>query len=525
MDPVSAAIAAFQKGRPVIIMDDATRENEGDLCLPAAAATPELVRFILRASTGLLCVACSPLRTRELDLPPMVINNTDLHKTPFTVSVDLNSKYGTTTGVSVMDRCQTIRALADPTKTASDFTRPGHVFPLRASPQGLAGRRGHTESSVELCKLAGVYPVCLIAELMNEDGTMSRLPECRAFAEKHQIPLISINQIYLAISMPRAILPVDSMDLTISTYSPSRDIMYVILSKGELRGKTHVPLRIHSECLTGDVFGSHRCDCRSQLDLALNRMRSSDVGLLIYIQGQEGRGIGIDNKIRAYALQDTQEYDTCTANLALHLPLDDRVYVEIPTILEKLGVGSVDIYTQNPNKVQALGKYLATVYPEGGQETPENRHYLDAKKILLAQPQPLRPKRIGLVYTRTWHAESIKHMVGQCRTFLKDYPLLERGVSGSFELTMGARALMEAGCDVVIAIGILLKGETEHFSSVLASVTQGLTMLQLTKGKPVIFGVLACYSNGQIHDRVFGQHNHVKDWCEAAIDMLGCSMV
>jgi 3,4-dihydroxy 2-butanone 4-phosphate synthase/GTP cyclohydrolase II len=384
MDSLTQAICAFQAGQPVIIMDDDDRENEGDLCLPAAAATPELVNLILRASTGLLCVACSPRRTQELELSPMVTSNTDPHRTPFTVSVDLDPKYGTTTGVSISDRCKTIRALADPTKTAADFTRPGHIFPLRASPQGLAGRRGHTEASVELCKLAGVYPVCLIAELMNADGTMSRFPECRAFADKHHLSLISTNQIVAALTPPQARLPVDSMELTISTYSPQPNMTYVILSKGDLRGKTHVPLRIHSECLTGDVFGSQRCDCRSQLDLALQRMRSSERGLLIYVQGHEGRGIGLENKIRAYALQDSGKYDTYSANLALHLPLDDRVYTQIPIILERLGVVSVDLYTQNPEKIQALGKYLGTVHPECGCETPENHRYLETKKSKMA---------------------------------------------------------------------------------------------------------------------------------------------
>lgn len=525
MDPLTQAITAFKTGKPVIIMDDDTRENEGDVCLPAAAATPELVRFILRASTGLLCVACSPRRINELDLTPMVMNNTDPHGTPFTVSVDLDPKYGTTTGVSIYDRARTIQALADPTKNANDFTRPGHIFPLRASPQGLSGRRGHTEASVELCKLAGVDPVCLIAELMNEDGTMARLSECRAFAEKHELPLISINQIAMALTMPRARLPINAMDLTITTYSPRPDINYIVLSKGDLQGKTHVPLRIHSECLTGDVFGSQRCDCRSQLDQALGRMRSSEVGLLIYIRGHEGRGIGLDNKIRAYALQDAGTHDTCTANLALHLPLDNRMYTEIPTILERLGVQSVDIYTQNPHKIQAVGKYLGDVHPEQGQETSENHSYLEAKKVLMTSLTPpiSRPKKIGLAYTRTWHTASVTHMVEQCRTYLKDYPLMERSVSGSFELTMGARALMEAGCDVVITLGILLKEETEHFDAVLASVTQGLTSLQLMTGKPVVFGILACYTKQQIEARVFGDKNHVKDWCDAAIDMLGCS--
>jgi 3,4-dihydroxy 2-butanone 4-phosphate synthase/GTP cyclohydrolase II len=384
MDPLTHAIRAFQAGQPVIIMDDDDRENEGDLCLPAAAATPELVNLILRASTGLLCVSCSPRRTHELDLSPMVTSNTDPHQTPFTVSVDLDPKYGTTTGVSIADRCKTIRALADPTKTAKDFTRPGHIFPLRASPRGLASRRGHTEASVELCKLAGVYPACLIAELMNADGTMSRLPECRSFAETHHLPLISINQIADALTPPQARLPVDSMELTISTYSHQPNRNYVILSKGDLHGKSHVPLRIHSECLTGDVFGSQRCDCRSQLDQALERMRASEMGLLIYVQGHEGRGIGLENKIRAYALQDSGKYDTYSANLALHLPLDDRVYTEIPIILERLGVTSVDLYTQNPEKIQALGKYLGIVYPDCGCETPANQRYLETKKVKMA---------------------------------------------------------------------------------------------------------------------------------------------
>ena len=541
MSQLSTAIHAFTQGLPVVIMDDTDRENEGDLCYPAFAVTEANVLFSLKASTGILCVACSPQRIDELGLPPMVQSekSTDPNKTPFTVTVDLLPEFGVTTGVSVADKCKTIRALADPQRKGSDFSRPGHIFPLRASPKGLFGRQGHTEASVELCKLAQVYPACLIAELMNADGTMSRILECREFCDTHHIPFVSVKDILEGLQLREARLPIaisnSTVDWKISYYQPEAGISCVLLSRGELRGKKNVPLRIHSECLTGDVFASARCDCGSQLQRALAMLSNQEHGLLIYVRGHEGRGIGLGNKILAYTLQDAGEHDTCTANLALGLPLDCRRYEFVPDILARLGILSVDLLSDNLEKEKALGAYLDKMVPFEGAKTLHNANYIAIKKTLHGErsppvpsslSQPKRLPKVGLAYTTAWHAESVGHMVNQCRNYLapvgglRRADIVERTVSGSFELVMGANHLFEAGCDSVIVIGILQKGETYHFEAIVSSVSVGVMNLQLDRKKPLIYGVLTCYTDDQIKERVYGSKNAVLAWCQAALDMI-----
>lgn len=525
MSTLHTAINAFKDGKPVIIMDDDTRENEGDLCIPAFSVIDTDVLFFLNHSTGLLCVACSPLRIDELNLPPMIANNTDPHKTPFTVSVDLHQKYGTTTGVSAQDKAKTIRALGNPEMKSSDFNRPGHIFPLRASPQGLYGRQGHTEASVELCKLANVYPACLIAELMNSDGTMSRLKECQDFSTMYNIPLITVKQIQEEISVVTSKLPItlnnniDEFD--ISVFSLSNNERYVILSKGMLKGQKNVPLRIHSECITGDVFHSARCDCGSQLNAALEMITKTQLGVIIYILGHEGRGIGLEHKIKAYELQETGMYDTYTANKALHLPLDSRQYDNIPGIIEKLGIVSVILYTENPNKIKALEPYITEYLPLHGDKTVYNDKYVQTKRDYHHSMNNVKRFKIGIAYTTAWHSEHIDHMVKQCLSYLGDkVDIIEQKVSGSFELVRGAQMLFEHGCDSVIVIGILLKGETYHFEAIVSAVGTGVMSLQLSERKPIIYGVLTCYTNEQIEHRVYGDKNAVKEWCAAAIDMI-----
>lgn len=513
---LNEAITAFKAGKPVIIMDDDTRENEGDLCLPANVVTDSDVLFFLRHSTGMLCVATSPSRVDKLKLPMMISENTDPQKTPFTVSVDLARKHGTTTGVSAQDKAKTIRALGDPKMTGQDFSKPGHIFPLRASPQGLYGRQGHTEASVELCKLAGLYPTCMIAELMNSDGTMSRLKECREFGKQHNIPIITVKDIQNEISMTTATLPISFPETVfqISTFSPPSGERYVILSRGEVKGKSEVPVRIHSECLTGDVFRSARCDCGSQLENAMKMFSQLDLGLLIYVRGQEGRGIGLENKIKAYELQDYGNHDTYSANKELHLPLDCRNYDGINMLLEKLEVKSIVLFTENPTKIESLAKYISKTSPFPGTVTPQNQSYLNTKSKMVTST-----KKIGLAYTTAWHKESVDHMVKQCRAYLDGFDILEKSVSGSFELIMGAQNLFDKGCQSVIILGILLKGDTYHFEAIVSAVGHGVMSLQLAQKKPIIYGVLTCYTQEQIKERVFGDKNSLQEWCKAAIEM------
>lgn len=527
---MDAAIEAFKHGKPVIIMDDDTRENEGDLCLPAAAVTDKDVLFFLRYSTGLLCVACSPFRVDELNLPPMIVDNTDPQKTPFTVSVDLDRKHGTSTGVSAQDKAMTIRALANPKMTGADFSKPGHIFPLRASPQGLYARKGHTEASVELCKIAGVYPACLIAELMNTDGTMSRLTECQRFAAHHAIPLITVRDIQDKIAFISSPLPLvlsDGIDqFKISTYTPPSGDKYVIITKGDVSRQKDVPLRIHSECLTGDVFHSAKCDCGSQLQGFLELLHRSERGVLIYIRGHEGRGIGLEQKIKAYGLQESEGYDTYMANKELHLPLDCRRYDGIIPILQRLEVQSVVLYSENQDKLQCLAPYVSKWQSMPGVVTNYNQRYIKIKREHNGQRSrdfsgaDNRKVKIGIAYTTSWHTEHVNHMVKQCREYLASHEIIEQTVSGAFELVRGAQMLFDRGCDSVIVIGILLKGETYHFDAIVSAVSQGVMSLQLVEKKPIVYGVLTCYTQEQIDARVKGDKNTVKEWCQIAIDMI-----
>lgn len=523
---IEAAIEAFKKGKPVIIMDDEERENEGDICLPAEFVTPEFV-FFAKQNSGRVCVSINPLRAEELNLTPMTSNNTDPNGTPFTITVDLDSKYGITTGVSTSDLSKTIKALADLSYKAEDFTRPGHVDPLKASPLGLRGRQGHTESSVDLCKLAGVYPACLIAELMyvegEKKGQMMRADGCIEFGRKWNMPIVRIKDILERLPSPEADLPVkvdDNIceDTKIKVYNDGK-INYCVLIKGDPSGKENVFFRAHSECLTGDVFKSQRCDCYSQLQKGLKLLSESTDGILVYIRGHEGRGIGLEHKIQAYALQQTGNFDTVSANNELYLPTECRNYNYLPFILDDLKIKSVVLHSNNPDKLSSIKKYVSRVQPFLGEKTKFNEKYLEVK----AEKLHNKPKRrIGLVYGNTWHKEKMNHMVEQVRKFFannKEFELIEKTVPAAFELVMGSSTLMDCDCKAVIALGILRKGDTHHYEYIADAVSKGLMDLQIRTKIPVIYGLLTCLNDQQIDDRVTGPKNAVDDWCRAATEM------
>ncbi len=385
MSNLEKAIHAFQNGKPVIIMDDKDRENEGDLCLPAQFVTKSSVNFFLRNSTGMICVACNPQRVQDLKLSPMTLDNTDPNGTPFTISVDLDRRYGTSTGVSSGDKAKTVAAIADLTKKAEDFTRPGHIFPLRSNAKGLYGRKGHTESSVELCILSGVYPACMIAELMftngENEGDMMRDDDCLKFAKQHDIPMITVEDIIKGLPEPQALLPIQLDTIvfgtTIKVYNDN--CKYIVIKKGDVKNKSDIFLRIHSECITGDIFRSARCDCGSQLEETLKQLKNRDSGILIYIMGQEGRGIGFENKLLAYNIQDNENLDTVESNHKLYLPEDCRSYEYLPVILEDLGIKSVILHTTNPNKINAMQKYTSLIVNFTGKQTSHNTNYLRVK--------------------------------------------------------------------------------------------------------------------------------------------------
>ena len=360
--PIEQALAAFARGELVVVVDDEDRENECDLIMSAAHATPERTAFMIRHTSGVLCVAMPAERLDELDLPLMVASQTDTMGTAFTVTVDAR---GVSTGISAADRAHTARVLADPATTAGRLGRPGHVFPLRAREGGVLTRAGHTEAGVDLARLAGVQPAALLAEVVNDDGSMARLPDLECFAHQHGLTLISIADLIefrrrrekLTQRVSSARLPTSHGDFVAHVYESFPDgEQHIALVRGNITADSPVLVRVHSECLTGDVFGSHRCDCGQQLDMALERIADSGSGVVLYLRGHEGRGIGLAHKLRAYALQE-QGLDTVEANLALGLPVDRREYGVGAQILADLGVRRMRLMTNSPSKYAGMTGY------------------------------------------------------------------------------------------------------------------------------------------------------------------------
>ena len=386
--PIEEIIEDLQNGKPVIMVDDEGRENEGDLIFPAQFATKDLVNFAVKEARGLLCVAITPERAAALELPPMEKRNTDPHGTAFTVSVDAATS---TTGISAAERAATIRLLAESSTSPADLRRPGHVFPLTAREGGVLRRAGHTEATVDLLRLAGLEPVGALIEIMREDGEMARLPELEAFAERHGLKIGTIESL-IRYRLERgdgfvtreagAMLPTGYGEFRIFAY---RDQItgeeHAALVMGELEGGEPVLVRMHSECLTGDALHSLRCDCGFQRDLAMKRIAEEGRGVLVYLR-QEGRGIGLVNKIKAYHLQDTG-MDTVEANLALGFPPDLRDYGVGAQILYDLGVRKLRLLTNNPRKIRALGGYGLEVVERVPLRSGDNEHnarYLRAKQ-------------------------------------------------------------------------------------------------------------------------------------------------
>jgi 3,4-dihydroxy 2-butanone 4-phosphate synthase / GTP cyclohydrolase II len=392
-DRVEDAIEDIRQGRMVIVADDEDRENEGDLVCAASEVTPETINFMSKYGRGLICVAMTGERADELGLHLMTENNTDPQRTAFTVSVDADTRFGVTTGISAFDRAKTIQVLLDPDTRPPDLRRPGHIFPLRARTGGVLRRVGQTEAAVDLARLAGLPAAGVICEILKEDGTMARRPELEDMAKKYDLRFITVAQLVsyrlarerLVRRVAEAELPTEYGDFKILGYTSlvdGRD--HVALVKGDLAGKDNVLVRMHSECLTGDVFGSRRCDCGEQLHAAMRRIDLEGSGAIVYLK-QEGRGIGLANKLRAYDLQD-EGRDTVEANEALGFKADLREYGIGAQILLDLGLTSIRILTNNPRKIVGLEGYgLAITGREPLQvEAGEfNRAYLAAKRSKL----------------------------------------------------------------------------------------------------------------------------------------------
>ncbi|MEV0441416.1 bifunctional 3,4-dihydroxy-2-butanone-4-phosphate synthase/GTP cyclohydrolase II [Streptomyces spectabilis] len=389
LDPVELAVRDIAAGRPVVVVDDENRENEGDLVVAAEKATPEIVAFMMTECRGLICAPMEADELDRLELPQMVTENTESMRTAFTVTVDAGPAHGVTTGISAADRATTLQMLAGGKAKADDFVRPGHIFPLRAKDGGVLARPGHTEAAVDLARLAGLRPAGAIVEIAGEDGRMLRLPQLIPFARKHGLTIISIEDLidYRRSAEPtvrreaEVHLPTAFGEFTAYGYRSTADgVEHVALVHGDIQDGEDVLVRVHSECLTGDVFHSLRCDCGPQLQESMRRIAAAGRGVVVYLRGHEGRGIGLMSKLRAYELQERGS-DTLDANLELGLPADARDYGAGAQILDDLGVRSLRLLTNNPDKTEALA-----------------RHGL---KVIAREPMPVTAGEHNLRYLRT----------------------------------------------------------------------------------------------------------------------------
>jgi len=387
-DSIESVIQDLRKGRMVIVVDDADRENEGDLIMAAEHVTPAAINFMARFGRGLICVPTTEERLKQLGIERMVLQNRETFKTDFQVSVD--AARGITTGISAADRAVTIRAMADPTAVPEDLAQPGHVFPLRARAGGVLQRAGHTEAAVDLVKLAGCRPIGVICEVLKDDGSMARLPDLVKFARKHRLKLATIEALIkfrrarekLVQRVEVVKMPTDYGDFDLHLYRSTTDGQHhLALVKGEVAAKQGVLVRVHSECLTGDVFGSRRCDCGPQLQQAMRQVAQEGRGVILYMR-QEGRGIGLAPKIQAYKLQE-RGYDTVEANLKLGYKMDLREYGLGAQILVDLGLRTIRLLTNNPKKVVGLEGYGLEIVEQVPIRVPANPHnatYLKTKR-------------------------------------------------------------------------------------------------------------------------------------------------
>jgi len=387
---IKQAIDDIRAGKLVLVADDEDRESEGDLVGAAEHITPAMINFMAKHGRGLICQTLMPDRCRALGLPQMADDNTDAYETAFTVSVDAAKRFGVTTGISAADRAKTVQVVIDPATVPSDLRRPGHVFPLRARPGGVLQRVGHTEASVDLARLAGLYPSGVICEILAEDGTMMRRPQLEQFAAEHGLTLVTVAQLVayrlkterLVHRVADARLPTPHGEFRVVGYHNDVDAAeHVALVYGDVGGRRSVLVRMHSKCLTGDVFGSQRCDCGRQLHAAMKMIAEEGAGVVVYLD-QEGRGIGLLNKLKAYELQDSGR-DTVEANEALGFAPDLRNYGIGAQVLMDLGLSSIRVMTNNPRKMVGLEGYgleIVERVPLVTDPTDDNRAYLDVKR-------------------------------------------------------------------------------------------------------------------------------------------------
>src|ERR687891_308547 len=494
LDTIEHAIEEIRAGRPVIVVDDEDRENEGDLIFAASKATPELLAFLIRYSSGVVCVPMEGAELDRLGIPLMTPHNRERMRTAYTISVD--ARDGIATGISAADRSHTIRVLADSATEPHDLVQPGHVMPLRYREGGVLARPGHTEASVDLARLAGLTPAGVLCEIVNEDGSMMRASALREFADDHGLAMISIADLIRyrrrhesqieRIAQTR--MPTVHGTFDAHAY---RDTVtggeHVALVVGDVRDGEPVLVRVHSECLTGDTFGSLRCDCGEQLESSLAQIETEGRGAVVYL-AQEGRGIGLLNKLKAYKLQDTG-LDTVDANLELGLPVDLRDYGIGAQILSDLGLSSIRILTNNPKKIRGLEGYGLSVteqIPIVHAANPHNERYLQAKR-----------DRLG----HTLHHQGL----ALDEQMVHDEHERDRDVAGAFELPLAAAYLASTErYDGVACLGAVIRGETDHYDYVCSEAARGIQDVQLRTGVPCAFGVLTVENMDQALARAGG---------------------
>mmetsp|Transcript_19094 Transcript_19094/g.21274 ORF Transcript_19094/g.21274 Transcript_19094/m.21274 type:complete len:591 (+) Transcript_19094:37-1809(+) len=565
---IQDALEHFRDGGIVVVMDDEDRENEGDFIMAAEHAKESDIVTILRYTTGILCTPMLKQRALSLGLTPMVVHNTDAHQTAFTITTD-HKDAGT--GVSAKNRCLTINALADPNTLAGDMQKPGHIFPLVAREGGVLERRGHTEAALDLCRLSKCRPVGLVCELQHDDGTMMRLPACEDLAKKLKLPIINIEQLarYRTINnlgpfvsalsqSPESLvskvaeceIPVKFNDIfygnwTLKLYEAKNGSEYhSVLMKGSVSGQEDVLTRMHSECFTGHILGSIRCDCMPQFVRAVEIINKRGSGVVIYVGGHEGRGIGLLQKVKAYKLQ-SEGLDTYKANEALGFPKDLRDYTIPVAILKDLGIKSVDILTNNPKKVKALGslyskqthiltdkhehntKYLESKFKEQGVPESILRH-VHAKEAPLFTPHTEHVSKMRFTILRTaWNESVVGPLADRVKSSLLESKvdlanIDEVTVPGSFELPLAAKYVAERGnVDAIICLGVLIKGETKHFEYISKAVSNGIMQAQLQTGVPMLYGVLNCMSMDQATERCVENSDIAKALSVSAISMAG----
>jgi 3,4-dihydroxy 2-butanone 4-phosphate synthase/GTP cyclohydrolase II len=548
-EAVALALAALGNGEFAMIVDSNDATTNCTLAIAAEHATTERTAFMIRQSAGTVYACLTDDRLEGFGLHPASKSASK----GAAVYVSTNFLPGVSTGISAQDRGATLRALCDSSNPAFCFSKPGHIVPLCVMTEGVVACARHAEACYDMCRLSGVQPVGAIAELMNEDGSMFSCEDARAFSDKHRIPLLNIDQLVAYRRMPaidprrsRVQLESESLMWIDDVEAECRMRVYrcsdpkteiVTFSKGDVKNREGVPARVHSECFTGDILGSKRCDCGQQLHNFLRILNTEENGVLMYVRGHEGRGIGLANKIRAYKLQD-EGFDTVDANLKLGLPVDTRTYEDALAVFRDLGLKTIRLYTNNPLKVESLSCITEAIIPLASVPNQYNEKYLKTKRercahrtvletFKLAAPQlDMSNMRIGVVYTK-WNQyyvdELKKAALGQFEKAGAKYMTLE--VPGACELVNGTRAMIrKSKPDAIIVLGVLIKGSSDVYEATCNSVMHGLTELNASQDVPVTVGLLMCRDDDQAHERSHGASNPARAWAETALYMAAIAM-